>query len=278
VLYNILDKQKKEYWCVSAGNHAQGVAYYSKIFNYKAIIIMPINVNKEKLEILKTYNNVNIILQGNNFEEALKYGFLHFSKENYIPAYDSFNTINGQSTIIDEISQQNTLLFDYIFTPVGGGGLMAGLIKGIKRFNFPTKVIGIEHNRNNSMTISILNNNITHIDIEDKLCDGTTINQPGQITFPICKNNKMINVSKKEILFEIKQFYTNMNELIEPSSALSIAGLSRFRKNNDLKGKNIVLLITGKHISKNLANIITANSYENNFAYSNELFDNHIIT
>ena len=246
-------------WTASAGNHAQGVARAMKLLNGTATIVMPRNVLQEKLNRVLSLG-AKVILHGNSFEEAERYAFTQFSKTNYIPPFNSELTIDGTSILIDELASQKEKPFDYIFCPVGGGGLMTSILRGLKRHFLNTEVIGVEQYLNNSMWYSIQRGLPSRLSILDTFCDGTAVSKPGVITFNECKDNRFHSVTKDNVIRELRDFYHNMGEFIEPSAALSIAGMRKhFRRNPDEKkpGNNICLLITGKHVSDEVKDIIT---------------------
>ena len=205
-----------------------------------------------------------VILYGDTFEEAEKYAFTQFDIDNYIAPFDSNLTIDGQSKIVDELISQQKEPFDYIFCPVGGGGLMSGILRGMQRHSLNTKVIGVEQYLNNSMQYSIKKGYPIRLPNLDMFCDGTAVSKPGIITFKECKNNKFYSVSKTEIIKELCAFYENNEEYIEPSAALSIAGMrkhfklnsKKYREKKDSKGKSVCLLITGNHVSNEVKQII----------------------
>ena len=128
----------------SAGNHAQGVAMSAKKLGIKAIIVMPVITPEIKVSAVRGFG-AEVCLHGDSFDEAS-----HHAKKlaiedglTLIPPFDDPDVIAGQGTIARELLEQNAHL-DYIFVPVGGGGLAAGISVYIKQLKPSIKVIGVE--------------------------------------------------------------------------------------------------------------------------------------
>ncbi|MFM7857952.1 MAG: pyridoxal-phosphate dependent enzyme, partial [Flammeovirgaceae bacterium] len=115
--------------CASAGNHAQGVALSCRLLNIKGVIYMPAITPKQKINQVKMFGNglIEIILIGDSFDECQAHA-LKFSEENhmtFVPPFDHLKTIEGQGTVAKEILEEQSDI-DYLFVPIGGGGLCAG--------------------------------------------------------------------------------------------------------------------------------------------------------
>ncbi len=134
--------------CASAGNHAQGVAYACQRLGIRGYIYMPNPTPKQKVKQVKMFgkNAVEIILVGDTFDdacvEALK--FSEQQKAPFIPPFDDKKVIEGQGTVGYEILLDSHEPIDYLFLPIGGGGLSAGVGSYFKQISPATKIIGIE--------------------------------------------------------------------------------------------------------------------------------------
>ena len=128
----------------SAGNHAQGVALSGQVLQVQSTIVMPLTTPDIKVDAVRNLGGT-VVLHGNNFDEAKAHAMALSEQHNYtfIPPFDHPSIIAGQGTIGMELLQQNSHL-DYVFVPVGGGGLAAGISVLLKQLMPNIKVIGVE--------------------------------------------------------------------------------------------------------------------------------------
>ena len=117
--------------CASAGNHAQGVAFACSALNIRGTIFMPAPTPNQKMKQVRMFgkNNIEIILAGDTFDhayaEAVKYCEAH--KNTFIHPFDDEKVIEGQATVGLDILNDTNISVDYLFVPIGGGGLAAGV-------------------------------------------------------------------------------------------------------------------------------------------------------
>ena len=133
--YNLMqsldaDERARGVVCASAGNHAQGVAYSCKQLDIKGVIYMPAITPKQKINQVKMFGgeNIDIVLTGDTFDECQAQA-LEYTRENnrvFIPPFDHLKVIEGQGTVGKEILEDLQAI-DYMFIPIGGGGLCAGV-------------------------------------------------------------------------------------------------------------------------------------------------------
>ena len=133
--------------CASAGNHAQGFAFSCKKLNVKGVVFMPIITPKQKISQTKMFgeNFIEIKLVGDTFDDCA-IAAKQFTEENgmtFIPPFDDYKIIEGQGTVGVEILEDQSDI-DYLFVPVGGGGLSAGVGSYFKTYSPKTKIIGLE--------------------------------------------------------------------------------------------------------------------------------------
>jgi threonine dehydratase len=228
----------------SAGNHAQGVASACHHFGVKSHIFIPENTPLQKIDRIKYFGNGNCNLQviGNNFNETLKYS-LEFSKKNdyiFVHPFDDQDIIEGQGSISNEIKSEITP--DIIISCVGGGGLIAGLIKN-KIEN--CDIIGVEPEGAASMSKSLKKNNIIDLNKIDTFVDGASIPKVGNLTFEACKQAKdIITVSNGLLCSNMIDLYQNEGIITEPAGCLSVSGLENIDANY-LNNKKVVCIISG---------------------------------
>ncbi|WP_299433060.1 threonine ammonia-lyase IlvA [uncultured Maribacter sp.] len=250
---NSLSKKERDNGivCASAGNHAQGVAYACNYLGIKGTIYMPAVTPKQKVEQTKLFGEswVTVVLEGDTFDDSYIAAMQYCEIENktFIHPFDDPKIIEGQGTVGLEILNQTKKPIDYIFVPVGGGGLASGLIGVVKAASPNTKIIGVEPQGAPSMKTSIDNNINTELKKIDKFVDGAAVKRVGDHTFTICKENlhKMVTVAEGKVCQTILDLYNRDAIVVEPAGALTITCLDIFKE--EIKGKNIVCVISGSN-------------------------------
>ncbi|WP_248724162.1 threonine ammonia-lyase IlvA [Seonamhaeicola sp. ML3] len=237
--------------CASAGNHAQGVALSCKLLQIRGTIYMPTPTPKQKVEQVKMFGGafIEIQLVGDTFDDAYHAAMTEVQDtgKTFIHPFNDKKVIEGQATIGLEIIEQAEAPIDYIFIPVGGGGLAAGLSSVFKTLSPSTKIIGVEPEGAPSMSVSIKNNKNTELKKIEKFVDGAAVKRVGDLTFPICKKNldAIITVPEGKVCETILELYNKDAIVVEPAGALSIAALDFYA--NAIKGKNVVCLVSGSN-------------------------------
>ncbi|MEM6684255.1 MAG: threonine ammonia-lyase IlvA [Bacteroidota bacterium] len=242
---------ENEIVCASAGNHAQGVALSCKLLQIKGTIFMPTPTPKQKIEQVKMFGKeyVDVVLTGDTFDDAslaAKKQCEQFNKT-FIHPFNDEKVIEGQATIGLEILNQLEAPIDYVFVPVGGGGLSAGLSSVFKIVSPATKIIGVEPKGAPSMSTSIEKDRNTTLKKIENFVDGAAVKRVGDLNFAICKENlhQMITVDEGEVCQTILDLYNRQAIVVEPAGALSISALSQYQ--NEIKGKNIVCVVSGSN-------------------------------
>lgn len=245
-----IDKQKGIV-CASAGNHAQGVAFSCKMLNIRGDIFMPVTTPQQKIEQVQMFgeNNVNIILQGDTFDDSNQAAIL-FAKENektFVPPFDDEKVIEGQATIALEILDQATEPIDYVFVPIGGGGLSAGLSSVFKTLSPNTKIIGVEPLGAPSMKEAIAAGKPVELTEIDKFVDGASVKKVGNLNFEICRQflNDVVLIPEGKVCQTILDLYNRDAIVVEPAGALAISALDFFKE--EIKGKNVVCIVSGSN-------------------------------
>jgi threonine dehydratase len=236
--------------CASAGNHAQGFAYSCKKLNVQGVVFMPIITPNQKVSQTKMFGEgfVEVKLVGDTFDDcavaAKKYTEEHGLT--FIPPFDNIRIIEGQSTVGIEIleEQQN---IDFIFLPVGGGGLSAGVGAYFKTYAPATKIIGVEPEGAPSMLKAIKAGEPVKLDQIDSFVDGAAVKRVGDATFEICKQviDDMHLVPEGKICSTILKLYNEEAIVVEPAGAISVAALDDYA--DQIKGKKIVCVVSGSN-------------------------------
>lgn len=217
----------------SAGNHAQGVAFAAKHLNIPATIVMPVSTPSIK------YQNVSrlgsqVVLYGNDFDEA-KGECTKLAKERgltNIPPFDHPYVIAGQGTVAMEILRQihNANKIGAVFVPVGGGGLVAGVGAYLKRIAPHIKIIGVETFDAATLHTSLQKGRRTNLSTVGTFADGTSVRLIGEETFRVCQEvvDEVVLVNTDEICAAVKDIFEDTRSIVEPSGALSVAGMKKY--------------------------------------------------
>ena len=218
--------------CASAGNHAQGFAFACKMLNIDGNVFMPIHTTKQKIQQVEKFggDKIKIKLVGDNFGQAYAEA-LSFCKKNakiFIHPFDDLKVIEGQATVFLEIIDQANFDIDYIFIPIGGGGLISGAINVFKQLSPKTKIIGIEPLGAPAMKTSINNNKNTTLKSIDGFVDGAAVKRVGEISFNFCKKylDDLILIDEGEICQSILDLEKYHSIVAEPAGAMSNAALN----------------------------------------------------
>ncbi|WP_368653817.1 threonine/serine dehydratase [Ornithinibacillus sp. 4-3] len=232
----------------SSGNHGQAVAYIANQLGVPATIVVPVDASECKINAIKAYNG-KVEKCGTTSAERLPRA-MELAEEMegvFIPPYDDPLIMAGQGTVGLEILEQVKGV-DAVLIPVGGGGLIAGNLVAIKESNPNVKVIAVEPEIAQDTYLSILNQKITAIPATNTIADGLRTSQPGELTFPVLQKylDDIVLVSEEEIRNAFSFVMERMKQLIEPSSATTIAAAMHHKL--DLKGKRVVSLISGGNV------------------------------
>jgi threonine dehydratase len=236
--------------CASAGNHAQGFAFSCKKLNVKGVVFMPFITPKQKITQTKMFGEgaIEVKLVGDTFDDCA-IAAKKFTAENgmtFIPPFDDYRIIEGQGTVGVEILADQPLV-DYIFIPVGGGGLSAGVGAYFKTYSPKTKVIGLEPEGAPSMFEALKAGHIVTLDSIDRFVDGAAVKKVGELTFSICKDvlDDMHLVPEGKVCTTILKLYNEDAIVVEPAGALSIAALDDYA--DAIKGKQVVCIVSGSN-------------------------------
>lgn len=237
--------------CASAGNHAQGVAFSCNKLKIKGSIYMPTTTPRQKIDSVRMFGRdyVDIVLTGDTFDAANSAAieYARQSGKTFIPPFDDQKIIEGQGTIGYEILQQAKQPLDYIFVPIGGGGLASGIGSYIKRMSPSTKVIGVEPAGAPCMKTAIEKGEIVELEHIDKFVDGAAVKKAGALTYEICKSvlDDIITVPEGAVCTTIINMYNKNAIVVEPAGALSVAALRFYA--DKIRGKNIACIISGSN-------------------------------
>lgn len=244
-----LQERERGIVCASAGNHAQGFAFACNHLKIRGRVYMPATAPQQKIAQVKMFGEgfVETILTGDTYDACQKVALETAKKEGqtFIHAFDDVQVIEGQATIALEMIAQHTEGFDYIFVPVGGGGLVSGILTVFKALSPKTKIIGVEPEGAQSMKFALELNKRIPLKEMDRFVDGAAVRQVGALPFEICKEflDDLVHVPEGKICQAILDLYNKEGIVAEPAGALAIAALDLVEY--DLKNKNIGVLLCG---------------------------------
>ena len=246
------DEQKaKGVIASSAGNHAQGVALGASKLSIKATIVMPTSTPQIKVRAVQELG-AEVILFGDVYDDAFVHAKKLVSEKDlcFISPYDDFEVIAGQATVAKEILAQLDQI-DYVFSPVGGGGLISGMASYIKHYAPHIKVIGVEPVDSPTLFKALEANERVVLDDVGRFADGVAVKQIGELPFEIAKEcvDDVILVTNDEMCAAIKDIYEDVRSISEPAGALATAGVKKYILEHGLKNKNIVSIVSGSNVN-----------------------------
>nr|WP_294935243.1 threonine ammonia-lyase IlvA [uncultured Flavobacterium sp.] len=237
--------------CASAGNHAQGVAYSCHLLKITGKIYMPKTTPKQKIKQVQLFGKsfVEIVLTGDTFDDAYASALADATQNHktFVHPFDDIKVIAGQGTVALEILESCKTPVDFVFVPIGGGGLASGLSTVFKHLSPNTKVIGVEPMGAPSMKTAIASGKNIPLETIDKFVDGAAVKQVGHLTFEICRKNldDIILVPEGKVCTTILRLYNEEAMVVEPAGALTIAALDFYK--DKIKGKNVVCVVSGSN-------------------------------
>lgn len=242
------DQLKKGLVCASAGNHAQGFAYSCKLLKTKGVVFMPVITPKQKISHTRMFGEdfLEIRLIGDTYDECAA-AAKEYTKQKgmtFIPAFDHPKIIEGQATVGVEILKELSDI-DFIFIPVGGGGLASGVGTYFKKLSPATKIIGVEPEGAPSLNEAFRNGKPVTLDHIDTFVDGASVKRTGELTFQICKEvlDDLHLIPEGKVCSTLLHLYNEDAIVTEPAGTLSIAALSDYAER--IKGKNVVCIVSG---------------------------------
>jgi threonine dehydratase len=244
------EKRQAGLVCASAGNHAQGFAWSCRQLNVPGVIFMPVITPRQKVHQVRMHGEGNITIQlvGDNFDDcsAAAQAFTKEHNMTFIPPFDDLKIIEGQGTVGKEICDELSGI-DYVFIPVGGGGLIAGAGSYIKSVSNHTKIIGLEPEGAPSMRDALNMGHPVTLEKIDRFVDGAAVKRVGELTFHIARHviDMMHLVPEGKVCSTILKLYNEEAIVVEPAGALTVAALDDFA--GSIKHKKIVCIISGSN-------------------------------
>ncbi|KAG5485156.1 hypothetical protein CUR178_08128 [Leishmania enriettii] len=246
------EKRSKGVIAASAGNHAQALAYHGGVLGIPVTVVMPVSSPIVKRENCKNFG-ARVVLHGKDFGSA-KEEAMRLAKEKgytYVNGFDDPEVIAGAGTcgleILDQLPSVNVIV-----VPAGGGGLLAGIALAVKKMNPDVKVIGVESERcaNVSRALKAGRPLYTPISAGGTVADGLAVDVVGTNTFAIIQRyvDSVITVPESYITRAILHMLEVEKMMVEGAGATALAAIMTGKLDAELKGKNVVTLVTGGNI------------------------------
>ena len=249
------EQRKRGVIAMSAGNHAQGVAYNAQRLGIPATIVMPKFTPIVKVQQTESHG-ANVILHGEKLEEATAHAreLAETGGLTFVHPFDDPHVMAGQGTIALEMLEDVPSL-DTLVVPIGGGGLISGMAVAAKAANPDIQVVGVQAELYPSMYAKLTGE--TAVCDGDSLAEGIAVKYPGELTFEVVKAlvDEVVLVSERDLEHAVAMLLNIEKTVVEGAGAAGLAALlahgSRFR------GRNVGLVLCGGNIdTRLLANVL----------------------
>ncbi len=247
--YNLaLNVPNDEILTASSGNFGQALAYACKLLGKKCTVVMPITSAQVKIDAVRGFGATVDLIDTAKIGRNERVAQLAEQMPNayFASAYDDQLVIDGNSTLGDELAVEN---FDVIIVPVGGGGLISGIVTGLHRHAMPTLVVGAEPLLGNDAARSFRAGELIKNDLEPKtIADGARTISLGKLNWPIIKDSvaDIVEVSDENIAEAVKMYFDLANLKCEPTGALSLGAILEDRER--FAGRKICLVVSGGNV------------------------------
>jgi threonine dehydratase len=242
------EQQSRGVAAFSSGNHAQAIALAAQLLKIPALIVMPSDAPKIKMDATRGYG-AEIVPYDRYKEdrEALSAELARQRGLTIVPPFDHPHVIAGQGTVAKELIEEVGEL-DVLITPLGGGGLLSGSVLAANQLLPKCTVIGVEPEAGNDGQQSFRAGRIVRIPIPETIADGAQTPSLGVYTFPIIQErvNDIVTVSDAELVDAMKFFAGRMKIVVEPTGCLAAAAV--FAGKVRVAGKRVGVVLSGGNI------------------------------
>lgn len=239
--------------CASAGNHAQGVALAAKRRGINATIVMPLTTPQIKVQAVIDFGG-EVVMHGDDYDAAYEHALVLARERNltFIHPFDDPDVIAGQGTVGMEILRQHPGdQIDAIFVAVGGGGLIAGVAAYVKHLFPKIRIIGVEPDDADAMHRSLQAGKRVTLDRAGIFADGVAVRRVGEEPFRLAREyvDEVILVSTDEMCAAMQDIFEDNRSVVEPSGALSVAGIKKYVARERCKDRTFVSINCGANMN-----------------------------
>ena len=240
------DERQSGVIAMSAGNHAQGVAYHAQRLGLKAVIVMPRFTPGVKVERTRGFG-AEVVLHGDTLEEARAHAFAMADTRGltFVHPYDDEAVAAGQGTLGLEMLQAVPEL-DTLVIAVGGGGLIAGIATAAKALKPGIEIVGVQTSRFPAMVNAI--KGTQHVQGTSTIAEGIAVGRPGKVTQEIIARlvDDLVLVDEGDIEQAVLMLLEIEKTLVEGAGAAGLAALLRYPER--FKGRKVGLVLCGGNI------------------------------
>ncbi|OIR45397.1 threonine ammonia-lyase IlvA [Corynebacterium sp. NML130628] len=237
----------------SAGNHAQGVAYACRALGIQGKIFVPKPTPKQKCDRILVHggDNIELVVVGDTFDAAAEAARKDAAERGatMVEPFDARDTVIGQGTVAAEIISQLSVMgreLDTIFVPVGGGGLLAGVLSYVSDMVPGTAVVGVEPEGAPSLEAALEAGHPVTLNEIESFVDGAAVKRTGDFPFAVIEQNlartHLLRCKEGAVCTSMLELYQNEGIIAEPAGALSVAALSQMKLQ---PGSTVVCIISG---------------------------------
>ncbi|QCP14705.1 threo-3-hydroxy-L-aspartate ammonia-lyase [Pseudoduganella umbonata] len=242
------DQRKAGVVAFSSGNHAQAIALSARLLGIPATIVMPLDAPAAKVAATRGYG-ATVVTYDRYTEDREQIGRELAARHGLtlIPPYDHADVIAGQGTAAKELFEEVGEL-DYLFVPLGGGGLLSGTALATRALSPKTRLYGVEPMAGNDGQQSFRSGAIVHIDTPKTIADGAQTQHLGNLTFPILRRDvdDILTVTDAQLVDEMRFFASRMKMIVEPTGCLGLAAARALGE--QLRGKKVGIIISGGNV------------------------------
>jgi threonine dehydratase len=229
----------------SSGNHAQAVAYASRLLGLPVVIVMPDDAPRVKVQATREYGaEVVLYDRARDRREDIADGIARTRGLTLIPPFDHPHIIAGQGTAALELLQEAGRL-DALFVPCGGGGLVSGSAIAAHALAPGISVYAVEPQAGDDVQRSFRSGTIQSVDNPQTIADGARTTAPGRYTFPLIQQHvrDVYTVDDAQLLKATFLLWERMKIVVEPTGALGAAALLEGK--TDVRGKRVGVILSG---------------------------------
>ena len=232
----------------SSGNHAQAVAKAAQVLGVPAYIVMPHDAPRVKVAAVEGYGATITYCNNTPRErQAALDAVVARTGAAFIHPYDDYGVIAGQATAAMELIEDTGAVLDYLLTPVGGGGLLAGSALAARYFSVQARTIGAEPAAVDDAARSLASGRIEVNETNVTVADGLRTNL-GDRNFPIIRDyvDEILLVSEEEIIAAMRLIWERMKIIVETSCAVPLAAVLRYP--DTFRERHVGIILTGGNV------------------------------
>ncbi|TKV57120.1 threonine ammonia-lyase IlvA [Nakamurella flava] len=239
--------------CASAGNHAQGVALACRALGIAGRVYLPKTTPRQKRDRIRSHGGemVTLVLHGDTYDDAAQAAHDDARTTGAVPVlpFDDVRTIAGQGTVAREVLHQLGYRPDAVIVPVGGGGLIAGMLSYLRERAPGVRVVGVEPAGAPSLQAALAAGRPVPLETMDPFVDGAAVRQIGSVTYGVVAGGPaidVVSVDEGAVCSAMLALYQNEGIIAEPAGALTVTALSAVVDKLGLEpGSTVVLVVSG---------------------------------